>query len=317
MTVDLLNTILNRHTLSRPCIIEWSEKEAHMPDFTLLRELGILEDASSANARLCPACEDENAPVHIVSDTRAYTLCTRIDEAGRDYFHTQELKRWEFKIDALLNSACGNLQIIKNAQPATDTLQVLGETCFNKQRFTVLYFYGEKLAGMNNAIDTLTTPTRNIIILTNTEFMPLKLKTKKVITIPLAQLATIKQNALIWDKKRFEGYLGAMFQTVRFELNGDLIVHGKRLGNITPSTPEYFFVKILYKNFNKPVSNKKIFTYCKTKLNKNDYSDTPQIFCGKRKHRIKNICNKNAFIDIIFQTSKTKNGLLAYKITIP
>lgn len=36
--------------------------------------------------RLCPTCNDEDLDIILVSPTRAYTLCTKDESAGRDYF---------------------------------------------------------------------------------------------------------------------------------------------------------------------------------------------------------------------------------------
>ena len=43
-------------------------------------------DKANPQERWCPSCESESVPIHIVSKERAYTLCTRNEEAGRDYF---------------------------------------------------------------------------------------------------------------------------------------------------------------------------------------------------------------------------------------
>src|SRR5207245_1202693 len=106
-----------------------------------------------------------------------------------------------------------------------------------------------------------------------------------------------------------------------FQENGDLIVNGEIAGNITPSSPTYFFLKCLWLNFNQPVSHEDIFSYSKAELTKinglydfNEY--TPQTFCNKMKSEIK----KKAVIkviDDILKATRTQEGKNAYRLTHP
>jgi hypothetical protein len=41
--------------------------------------------------KVCPTCNDEDLEIITVSPNRAYTLCTKNEHSGRDYFNPQEL----------------------------------------------------------------------------------------------------------------------------------------------------------------------------------------------------------------------------------
>ena len=51
--------------------------------------------------RLCPTCNDEDLEVVKVSPTRSFTLCTKNEMSGRDYFKHEESDE-DAKINALI-----------------------------------------------------------------------------------------------------------------------------------------------------------------------------------------------------------------------
>ena len=159
---------------------------------------------------------------------------------------------------------------------------------------------------------------RAFVIFTNTETPLISLSRAEAIVVPIADIVELKKNSLAWDAKSFQEQILAAFQQVAFySSNGDLVVLGKSVGNITPSSPEYFFTYTLWDNFNQPVSHESIFSYCKEQLGKkDDYTDTAQAFCNKMKSNIKKQL-KNSIVDKIIVSTKTPNGLNAYKMTNP
>ena len=82
----LLKKLLNNLAFHSPAILTEQEGKEHPKELEVLISLGVLKQDTYPQERWCPSCESESVPIHIVSKERAYTLCTRNEEAGRDYF---------------------------------------------------------------------------------------------------------------------------------------------------------------------------------------------------------------------------------------
>jgi hypothetical protein len=101
--VALLIDLLKRQVHFYPATIFQDEADRIGKDFDILVSLGILERTGTPTNRICPTCNSEALEVQIVSDTRAFTLCTQDEYAGRDYFNPNELKQWALSTPHLLS----------------------------------------------------------------------------------------------------------------------------------------------------------------------------------------------------------------------
>lgn len=101
--MDLLKNLLNRQVHFPPALIDQTEAEKSRADFDVLLSLGILDEASTPNQRICLTCGDESLDIEFISGDRAYTLCTRDKAAGRDYFNPKDLKQWNLNTPRLLS----------------------------------------------------------------------------------------------------------------------------------------------------------------------------------------------------------------------
>lgn len=90
----LITDLLQQQVHLYPATFNEEEAEINRGDFDILLAAEIVKQAATPLHRICPTCNGEAVEVHVVSATRAYTLCTIDEEAGRDYFDPTSLKQW-------------------------------------------------------------------------------------------------------------------------------------------------------------------------------------------------------------------------------
>ena len=319
MTVALLKKLLNNLAFHSPATLSKEEGDKHPKELEVLLSLGVLKQDTFPQERWCPSCESESVPIQTISKERAYTLCTTNEEAARDYFDPQTLKQWQFSLPKFLELAAKELKIksdVKNV--VANDLWHIGTLQKDGRHFLVFYSRTNDLNAHKNFFNAFNSPIRALIIFTNTETSLINLNKAEAIVMPIADFVELKTKSLSWDANTFQNHLLTAFrQVVFYPSNGDLVVLGKVLGTITPSSPEYFFAYTLWDNFNQPVSHESIFSYCKEQLGKqNDYTDTAQAFCNKMKSNVKKQI-KNGVVDKVIVSTKTPSGSNAYKMTNP
>jgi len=314
-----MRQILNNLPLQYPCRFSYQELQDLFGNETagLLDKLNFLEEDSPAKSVFCPSCQNEHEIV-ISPAKEAFVVCTD-EDTGRIPIDPQTLKRWQFNLPKFLELGAKELKIrgdVKNVV-ANDLWQV-GTLQKDGGHFLVFYSRINDINSHAAFFDAFKSPVRAFVIFTNTETPLINLNRAEAIVMPIADFVELKTKSLSWDINTFQDHLLTAFrQVVFYPSNGDLVVLGKRLGNITPSSPEYFFVLVLWESFNQPVSHNDIFSYCKEKLSKQkDYTDTAQAFCNKINSNVKKLIKNNA-VDRIFVSTKTPNRLNAYKMTNP
>lgn len=98
----LITDLLQQQAQLYPATLNEEEAEKNRGDFDKLLAAEIVKQAATPLRRICPTCSSEAVEVHAVSGTRAYTLCTIDEEAGRDYFDPTSLKQWVFDTTQLI-----------------------------------------------------------------------------------------------------------------------------------------------------------------------------------------------------------------------
>lgn len=314
-----MRQILNNLPLHYPCRFSYQELQNFLGNETagFLDKLKFLEEDSPAKSVFCPSCQNEHEAV-VISKKEAFLVCTD-EDTGRIPIDPQTLKRWQFNLPKFLELAAKELKIkgdVKNV--VANDLWLIGTLQKDSRRFLIFYSRTNDLNLYKTFFDAFKSPVRAFVVFTNTETLSINLERAEAVVVPIADIVELKKNSLTWDAKTFhEKIITALRQVAFYPNNGDLVVLGKTLGTITPSSPEYFFTLALWESFNQPVSHNDIFSYCKERLGKQqDYTDTAQAFCNKIKSNIKGLI-KNDAVNRIFVSTKTPNGLNAYKMTNP
>ena len=313
-----MRQILNNLPLHYPCRFSYQELQNLLGNemASLLNKLNFLEEDSPAKSVFCPSCQNEHEAV-VTSKKEAFLVCTD-ENTGRIPIDPQMLKQWQFSLPKFLELVAKELKIkgdVKNV--VANDLWLIGTLQKDSRHFLVFYSRTNDLNSYNTFFDAFKSPVRAFVIFTNTETPFINLNKAEAIVVPIANIVELKKNSLSWDTKSFqEQILTVLRQVVFYPSNGDLVVLGKLLGTITPSSPEYFFVLILWDNFGQPVSHQNIYNHIKEGLGKNekdDYVSDVPTFCNKMKNKIKT--QLGAIVDRIIISTKTPNGLSAYRMT--
>lgn len=118
----------------------------------------------------------------------------------------------------------------------------------------------------------------------------------------------------------------AIERQVQFTDGGDIIYDKNKITNAKPKSIDFYFLQILFANFNETISYERLAQESQEKyvsannLKGSKNTSTPQEFCQQKKTRIKsgitNESHKELF-DRIIEDNKTITGLPGYRMTNP
>ena len=278
-----------------------------------LESLGLLKQTYNLKSILCLECGECSPEVSSTGD-RLHGVCSQFGD--RFSVDGSEVKVWRFDTKAFLELLASRLDIRQDILPRKNGLWQIGRWWYENSGFMVFYSQQDITQQiLENACHKMF----DSIILTNQTASLRELKGKQHIMIPLEDIFYFRGQSICCRKKLFSEFvLKAHRQTV-FHTNGDILVNGIRIVNIRPGSPEYFFVEVLWGDFNSPVSYKEIFSICKENLKKNDYEDTAKGFSHKMKSNIKRRCSEDnkKLVARIFRPSKTAINETGYTMTDP
>lgn len=286
-------------------------------DIKDLKDLGILCRGSDLKEILCKSCDNDHFLPVKVEDGKAYYLCPYEDTA-RNYLSLQEVTTWNFDNEAFLQQLSLKLKIEANIEKMNvDGLWQIGGFSKDDTRHYCYYYHGRNFEEALAFIKQLPWNLRRYVIFTNKQEVSTLESDHELLLVQLKELVCLRNAKLLFDLKLLEKTLINGFRNVIFSAkNGDLIVNGKVVATITPSTPEYNFVEIIWKHFNEPVSHQRIVGHIYTKTGR-EYEDSPQKLCHKQKNKIKKESRDSALIDQIFKSTKDFNGDPAYIMRNP
>lgn len=315
--MDLITKLLSRQVDFYPVIISQEEVAQDKKGFNTLKDLGVVERMSTAYQRLCPTCNSEYLEAHVVSASRAYTLCTQQEESGRDYFDPEELYKWLFSMSRLLNLIQTTIGI--GSQTLQDHIPGLlwGLGMLRIDGIDQRIFFCRDIDEIDKPrLSIFINRAESVILYTGTPHIALPDENKTLLVALSDVLVGVKNNKIDFDSKQLKKIVSEAFRQVAFiPLSGELLVRSQSLGIITPSSPEYYFLDILWRNFNKPVSHDAIFAYIKKHLHRDDYSITPAALCHKKMSAIRKLLGK--VVDTFIISTATVNGENAYQMISP
>ncbi len=285
-------------------------KKDYGNDFDILTQQKILAHTSNIEEIDCDLC-DENHTTPIRQDgSRLFIVCEY--GCGVRDIQSEELAIYEYKPTQLLSLFLSSLGLSQTniTENVIGLLWDLGSHKFDDTEYQM--FFSNDIDKIDSGhLSIINVFPNAILFYTGT---PRRTLPERLCTIPfLDSIKNITKKSLSVDKEKILSHVRAHTRQVVFD-NGDIFIHGEKLGHIPMSTADYFFVKRLYQDFNTPVSHEELFTYCKAKLKKADYEATAQKFCNKRMASIRKILGNREKVDSIFMSEKTKNGLNGYKM---
>lgn len=305
-----MKQLFKRLPLTYPLIFTEREllKLITIQEMQLLSNSAILVRGTPVEQVSCQTCTKYHEVY--VEDRKLFYICP---DAGKEYVEKIDLSTWVFSCDHLFNSLIREFNLVANIQEKQkNTLWLIGTTHLNKNIVPVYFSRGR----IDN---TLLKTTPGIIITARCQTGLNGENITKL--VPLEDLTTRKIGKYLWDKKIWQASLTHFYKRTIFEPNGDLLVDDKRVASVKPASASYYFLEILHKHYNDPVSQKEIFSYCEQKLAKlqgikewkSDY--TEQTFCNKMKALIKQDATDKGMVNKIIQSTRTSNNEKAYRLT--
>jgi len=308
-----MKQLFRRLSLAYPLIL--TERELNrliaLKERRVLSQLGILGPGKPLDAVECKTCSTFHE-IHVQSDERIFYVCP---DGGKESVNPQDINTWTVRYGELFDSLSKGLgfdsQVVELREA---TLWRLGTTQVDNAIIPV-FFSREKVAEPSK------TPQEITIVASHQPSKFVSDDTRLVIA--LEDILADNANRGLWSKRKWASLLTNRSRKTIFDSNGDLIVDGKRIAAISPSSPPYYFVEALNNKYNLAVSQDDIFSYCEQKIArqkgttewKSEY--TPQSFCNKMKALIKHDAIDKKMIDQVIKHTRTTDGKNAYRLTRP
>jgi hypothetical protein len=296
-----------------PVYFGYRFKKDHNNDFDILNQQKIITHSSNIDEIECDLCDESHTTLIRQDGSRLFIVCE--NGCGVRDVQSEELAIYEYQTTQLLSLFLSSLGMRQAniSENVIGLLWNLGSHKFDDTEYQMFF---------SNDIDKIDSGHLSIInAFPNTILfytgVPRRTLPQLICTIPfLETIQKITKKVVSIDKEKIFLHVRSHTRHVLFH-NGDIIINGEKLGHIPLSTADYFFVERLWQKFNIPVSHDDLFTYCKEKLKKNDYTDTAQKFCNKRMSSIRKILGNKEKVDSIFISEKTKSGSNGYKMKSP
>lgn len=287
-------------------------------DIKTLKDSGFLKRGGDLKEILCKSCDNDHFLPVRVEDGKSYYLCPYEDTA-RNYLTLHDIATWNFDTESFLQQLSFKLEIEANIEKMeVQDMWQIGSFSKDDTRHNCYYYKGKRFNEALDFIQDQPPQMRRYVIFTNKQETASSLTSShNWLPIEIKELVELKNGRLIFNKKYFNDFLIHGFRSVFFNpKNGDLTVNGRPISRITPTSPEYYFAELLWKNFNEPVSHKKIEAYIYEKTKKT-YVDTAGNLCYKQKKKIKSTSEEPKLIDEIFQTTTDLDGNNAFIMRNP
>lgn len=290
--------------------------DAH--DAEALRELGILTRGSDLTEVLCRSCDEDHFVQVWIEAGKPCCFCSRSD-CRPCPLGPEDVAVWLFDAEAFLHVMAPKLGIEDSVEGLeVEGMWQVGSLSRDDTHHACYYYQGENVADALAFIDKQRSQMRRHVLLVNSAVTATtRSEGNAVLLIETNDVAELKNGKPTFHKKIFDEWLVHGFRSVIFNpANGDLIADGKRIATVTPSSTEYYFVKLLWQRFNEPIAHEKMARYIYEKTKK-DYSESFGKLANKQKDKVKKASTDPALIDKIFDTTRDQDGKNAYIMRNP
>lgn len=301
-------------------------------DMYLSREIGrelferhLFITHSPLSAITCERClQIHEVLINEAMGNHLYYLCPHT-YGGLELVKEEAIRRWRFDLESFLGLVIKQLRIKRRLQMLVPAmLWQLGTVGIAGIDAPVVCLFCRK--ELPRIIRHLPHDyvTENIAILYLGESHRLKPTYTNVAYLKLNQLLADDATSLHLERPQFMHWLKSAFQHVFFDSrNGDLIIDRQAISNALPSSPQYFFLRCLWEQFDIPVSHEDIFAYCNRELARRagiaewNSEYLPSAFCHTMKRLIKQHSSQKTRCDEVIQSTRTQEEQNAYRLTAP
>ena len=283
-------------------------------------ERGIFKQVDTIQTHECSACNE----MHDVLEDNGnfFYVCPNW---GKTTLNPVELVRWELDPEKLAQFVASEFRLDGKLKVINDSLYQLGRIEIHKQAASIFLLRGD-VESQKEALESQ--GGVKVVLCTNQQDLPPE--QNQTSYTHLIDYLDVEKDKVKLDHDEFFFFVSQQLHIVHFNAeNGDLSANGKLVVNVTPSSPEYYFIEMLWQDFDKPVSHQQLFRYviCKQhNLDMNDdqidldqYSEsTPQALCNKLKSLIKTSAKSNTAkqqVDQMIMTTRTTDENNAYRLT--
>lgn len=269
---------------------------------SLLEKHNIVQQSNVLHSILCPECQTHYSAISIQNNL-AIGYCIQ-EDSDRFEVSIDEALMYKLNFDLYLKFLCKQCKIKPSITCISENLWYLGIIKVKNINYNIYY---AREADILNNLDKLKKPS---IVFIEGE----QASNNQICYINIQNIISTKLKPLLFDNKLFTHELLSQIETISFNYkNGDFYLDNRIIFNVTPSTPEYWFIVFLYENLNRPVSYDDIYHFICEKRDK-DYDTKRSTYCQKLKNIIK---EQYSNIDIIIKPTQTPEGIKAYIMRTP
>lgn len=286
-------------------------------DIKILKDARILVRGSDLKEVPCPSCDENHWIETYMLDGQRYSQCPM--DSGPIPITDSMVTVWVFQTEPFLALCGGRLKITVGVEKlAVDGLWHVGVSIKNDVRHYFYYYQGKNPNAVIGHIQSLPRKDlRHIVFTSHPQEFEFKDNNNQILVIAITEIVSLKNEKLTIDKEYLDTCLVHAFRTVDFDpSNGDLCVRGEPIAAITPTTAEYYFAKVLWENFNMPISHTQIALYISDNMGKS-FADTDSNLCYKQKRAIKKLATNQKLIEQIFEPTNTLDGENAFRMRDP
>lgn len=301
-------------------------------DMYLSREIGrelferhLFITHSPLSAITCELClQIHEVLINEARGNHLYYLCPHT-YGGLELVREEAIRRWRFDLENFLGVVIKQLKIKRRLQMLVPAmLWQLGTVGIAGTDTPVACLFCRKELPRVIAHLPQDYVTENTAILYLGESHRLKPPYTNIAYFKLNQLLADDATRLQLEQPQFMHWLRSTFQRVLFDSrNGDLIIDGQTISNVLPSSPQYFFLRCLWEQFDIPISHEDIFVYCNRELARRaglmewNSEYLPSAFCHTMKRLIKQHSLQKALCDEVIQSTRTHDEQNAYRLRAP
>lgn len=284
-------------------------KSLSQDHFDELKNLNLLIRCSDSTHVTCTSCDEPHSIAVRCDEVGVYTAC--VSDSKKNYLEPKKIHNWGFNIELFLQQLALKFGITEQVTDLlVERLWLVGDFYDKGVKYTCYFFHGKDFSKVVDFLKKQSVKGYRYVIFTcKQESISIEIQ-QRVLLIELSNIADLQSGEMKFKKAVFKNHLVSGFRNVLFDVeNGDLTVSSQLVANVQPFTSEYFFIKILWENFNYPVSHDDIQRYSLKELGQTVSSSTAPDYTKARRAKIKKTAKNEKILQKIIVSSKgTENG---------
>lgn len=283
----------------------------------VLQDAKVLVRGADLHEVQCPSCDDTRHYVSVYFENgRYYCKCPK--DILPNPVEENDVATWNFDVEAFLRLVADRLDLKDGIEElSVPKLWLVGYVTEEGMRHYCYYYQGGKFSQAEKFIKSQPAHYRYIVFTNKEELCEYDDTNNNFLSVPITAILSLKQGKLCVDKRSFDQQRIHGFRAVIFKPEtGELFVNQQCILRLVKKTNEYYFVLLLWQNFNQTVLHETIEKEIYDKTGRH-YEDTASKLCHKLKGKIKKNSFNKELIDQIFIAIKNENTERGYIMQNP